>query len=467
MLLAVAAMAFTGCSNNDEEVVVPAKPAEKFVINADIEASTRTEWNNQKLEWVAGDNITFFYDYFVGDQSTNWQPVWKGQTPLTYDSANKNFSTTSIPTLSNGMQYAAIYPMVKYNENYNEVCVCIESVQDYTTDSAFNGSYAPMVTKKGTSDGTELKELNMMFYHLSSAIEFRFITDDPNLVNQQVKDVTFEANFANNWEGIAGVLDLSYINPNPEQEPNITGWWWNNDGICTARKAITSNFGSASKAVAVADKATAPIAGYMSLKPGTYTGKFVVTIGSEIHTINITDAKPLELLRGHMKPITLKLTTTNKTGDVQTGEIVYTLVDTEANPLLDGDEVIIVAKNFGYAVVGKAQFQAKMDKEKVTIVDNSIKAQSISSEYANWIYHADGNKFESVKQPGTGIYLNKESDWGMGNIFWMSDYVLATTTTTDHQFYDGINGWALNYDGSNFYMKKWNATDLNLYRKIK
>ena len=143
MFIAVAAMSFTSCEVELQEVDNGVAKKVISVIPVTDETKTTLNGDHSKLEWTAGDNFRLFTDANGNDPQT-----------LTYSSADAVISATVSETSKN--VYAYYFAGTYEYTNPTSYTTYINQKQTQSAAGVFNGQNLPMVGS-GIIDGSAVK----------------------------------------------------------------------------------------------------------------------------------------------------------------------------------------------------------------------------------------------------------------------------------------------------------------------
>ena len=199
MLVAVAAMGFTACSNNDvEEVLAPSKQTKKITVVSEI---TRTEFNSDltKLVWSEGDTFGVFTDVEADDNIQS-----SAYAANTTDFVEVNTTATKV---------YAYYPYYSKNNSENgktatEMSVGIPGTQTQSIAGQLTTGNLPMVAQ-GTIEGDKVA---LSFRPIATVLGFNIYHSEAELT-ENIVSIKFTASGEEKSSG----YDYTYNLTNSEE----------------------------------------------------------------------------------------------------------------------------------------------------------------------------------------------------------------------------------------------------------
>ncbi len=276
LLAAVAALSFGACTTDDTYTGPEIGGGYKLSFTVAEGSETRTtldkdEKDHDILKWVSpGDKVGV---YTVG-QNANSNIVTEAditKTPV-------QFSGTLIKPVSSGEKFYAYYPYdEKQSDNPTAVRLSIPAMQKQTEAGVYNGASHPLVTvpmefaKEWGSDACHISDVR--FRQLGAIVELKLFSSDAAYSSEKIQSVTFESDTP-----LAGDFTFDLTTVTTEKEPKITGY---------ESKEVTTLLDQPAAVPATKDGAALV---YLTIAPGQYTGKIVVTTGDMRYTFRLAKA---------------------------------------------------------------------------------------------------------------------------------------------------------------------------------
>ena len=314
MLFAAAAMAFTSCSDDDTTEVLPVEPENQVEVNIDahIESDTRADFaggDGSQLTFKNGDQMQVFYTPMGIQPATWWNAIYD------YDGAKFELSPREQQSqIEDGTDVTALMPTIRSG------AFAIPAEQRNNWMGTYNNiTSAPMAglvtyNKATMSEGGLGEKINLAFMmrHLASYIQFNFVYDanhadnvglDAGYAGLHVKTIEFVQTGDAAQKDIAGVIEPTSVRDLKAEIATVDF-----DFKAGVSQTIKVMLEAEQQPVVVnkAEKDPAKNFAYMILKPGIYTGKFVVTMQEgQVFEVPFTN---MEFKRASVKRASLNLT---------------------------------------------------------------------------------------------------------------------------------------------------------------
>jgi len=398
MLFAVAALAFSSCSQEEIKEYRDGNNVVnlKFNIrNTDNDSNSKalldSDANGTFLKWENNDRIGSFA---TGGTNSNNNP---GTVEVNGNDYTLNIQTSSAQTVSN------IYSYFPYSAGAGKVkeavVVTIPSVQ-YMTASGFDADAMPMAGLPVSVDlniaqgNLDTPCGNIDFYNLGSIINFKVYSS--TATDETITSVKYMSTSGN--VGGSYTIDLTAVDGS-ENSLALSG-----NGSAAAITTICNTNPSIGTGKANA------IDVYMVVAPGTYTGsKVVVTTNVRTYTLTASSAKTYT--RAHIKPMYVNIQS-GEQGSLpipETWQKVTSAVDFTAGTyyILRGDGAYYlpnsVSTSNGPACVAYVSSDVIPDVMKwtATVDGNGLVFESYSNP-GNYLWGADNNNGIRVNSTATG-----------------------------------------------------------------
>ncbi|MEG1621990.1 MAG: fimbrillin family protein [Alistipes sp.] len=308
LFVAVAAMAFSSCSK-DQETATPQNQG--FELNFTVDNQTRTTLGTgDVITWIASDRVGLYI-------TTTPAPVEPNSNKYAKVDLTKNpvLFTTYLKTAPNiGDPLYTYYPYSgsNYSAPSTAVGMSIPATQKQSTANVFNGENNPMVGIPVALTSNALTGVcypAIKFRQLGSMIEFHLYCTNSTLATEKVQSVAFAANKA-----LAGSFTFNIETVTAQSDLTLTNY--------TETTATTVLDASASLG---ADKATASKV-YMVVAPGSYSGVITIVTDKASYTLPVSTAKTFE--RAHIKALGIDLAKATRKDKPASGEVI-TLTNAE------------------------------------------------------------------------------------------------------------------------------------------
>ena len=278
LLVAAAALSLGACSTDDTSTG-PENEGYKISFTVAEDAETRTTLDKgadgrDYLQWVPTDEVGI---YTVG----------KNENPNTLTVADVNqhpveFIGVLKKLVSPGDMFYAYYPYsASQSTNPSSVKLTIPAEQKQTQAGVYNGESHPLVALPMAfpweRDSKACRMSSVRFRQLGSIVELQLFSSNEALRSEKIHSVTFESDTP-----LAGDFSFNLTTVTVDDELKISGY---------ESKVATTSLEEPAAIPATASEAARI---YLTIAPGTYTGKIVVKTDVAQYTFNLAKAMTFE-----------------------------------------------------------------------------------------------------------------------------------------------------------------------------
>lgn len=412
MLVAVAAMAFTACSQDDtQDVVKPEGATKTITVSAETDTRVTLNADHTKMQWVEGDVFSLFTDADANQQ-------------LTYTEGATNFE---LEVAEAAAEVYAYYPYFSTNTDKTSVSLYVTSSQDQAVAGVLQGAndsgsgQYPMVA---VATPIENNSVSLTFRPVACAFAFNIYGEVAE--GEQIVSVSFTPA---DGEAVAGAeyVDLTTLAADYEYTAA-------NGYATTATVTLGTPF--TPDTTKPADTQAYDKQVYLTVAAKAYAGgTFVVTTTETTYTF--TTASTLDCTGKDFIPMNLNLAKGEKPAAVS---------------LADGDYVILTNKSDWYA----ASSTISSSKLSYTSLDYDGEAATVATNDENlvWALTNKGNNTYSIKAKSTSKYLvgssSSSTNVSMGATETALTFELNDDGTTYTVYSDKADTRALAFNGSVF-----------------
>ncbi len=276
LLAAVAALGLCACTTDDTYTGPEIGGGYKLSFTVAEDSETRTtlakdEKGADILQWKSADEVGV---YTVGTNTNS--------NILTTADVSTNpvqFSGTLNQSLSSNDKFYAYYPYdAKQSTDPTKVKLSIPSMQKQTEAGVYNGETHPLVAVPMEflmpSDSKDCHLSHVQFRLLGAIVELQLFSSDEALRSEEIRSVTFESENT----ALAGDFSFDLTTVTNTEEPQIAGY---------KSKEVTTLLETPAAVPATKDGASLV---YLTIAPGQYTGKIVVTTNVAQYTFTLAKA---------------------------------------------------------------------------------------------------------------------------------------------------------------------------------
>ncbi len=274
LLVAAAALSLGACSTDDTNSV-PENEGYKISFTVAEDAETRTTFDaSDFLRWVPTDKVGI---YTVG----------KNENPNTLTVADVNqhpveFIGVLKKLVSSGDMFYAYYPYnAAQSADPSSVKLSIPAEQKQTAAGVYNGESHPLVALPmeftWEQDSYAGRISSVRFRQLGAIVELQLYSSNEALRSEKIRSVTFESETP-----LAGDFSFNLTSVTVDDELKISGY---------ESKVATTSLEEPAAIPATASEAARI---YLTIAPGTYTGKIVVKTDVTQYTFNLAKAMTFE-----------------------------------------------------------------------------------------------------------------------------------------------------------------------------